>query len=104
MVCLRATHFAAFFARTQHGFLDIELLVSGFGSIGTAINIIATVLMHALPGNDAGEDALLVWAQSGHGRAGDTCPSARLTAAQVMLLVDRYLGGHFFDTQAGAPP
>jgi cytochrome c oxidase subunit 1 len=24
-----------------------------------------------------------------------------LTAAQVMLLVDRYLGGHFFDTQAG---
>jgi cytochrome c oxidase subunit 1 len=24
-----------------------------------------------------------------------------LTAAQVMLLIDRYLGGHFFDTQAG---
>src|SRR5258705_7291736 len=24
-----------------------------------------------------------------------------LTAAQIMLLVDRYLGGHFFDTQAG---
>jgi cytochrome c oxidase subunit 1 len=24
-----------------------------------------------------------------------------LTAAQLMLLVDRYLGGHFFDTQAG---
>ena len=24
-----------------------------------------------------------------------------LTAAQMMLLVDRYLGGHFFDTQAG---
>jgi cytochrome c oxidase subunit I len=24
-----------------------------------------------------------------------------LTAAQVMLTVDRYLGGHFFDTQAG---
>jgi cytochrome c oxidase subunit 1 len=24
-----------------------------------------------------------------------------LTAAQAMLLVDRYLGGHFFDTQAG---
>src|SRR5579862_6963458 len=24
-----------------------------------------------------------------------------LTAAQIMLLVDRYMGGHFFDTQAG---
>src|SRR5258708_33914229 len=24
-----------------------------------------------------------------------------LSAAQLMLLVDRYLGGHFFDTQAG---
>ena len=24
-----------------------------------------------------------------------------LTAAQIMLLLDRYLGGHFFDTQAG---
>jgi cytochrome c oxidase subunit 1 len=24
-----------------------------------------------------------------------------LSAAQIMLLVDRYLGGHFFDTQAG---
>src|SRR5258708_32979270 len=24
-----------------------------------------------------------------------------LTAAQLMLLIDRYLGGHFFDTQAG---
>ena len=24
-----------------------------------------------------------------------------LSAAQLMLMVDRYLGGHFFDTQAG---
>ena len=24
-----------------------------------------------------------------------------LTAAQIMLSIDRYLGGHFFDTQAG---
>src|SRR5260370_12639973 len=24
-----------------------------------------------------------------------------LTAAQLMLLIDRYLGGHFFDVQAG---
>lgn len=24
-----------------------------------------------------------------------------LTAAQLMLLIDRYVGGHFFDTRAG---
>src|SRR6266481_604573 len=24
-----------------------------------------------------------------------------LSAAQIMLLIDRYFGGHFFDTQAG---
>jgi cytochrome c oxidase subunit I len=24
-----------------------------------------------------------------------------LSAAQIMLLIDRYLGGHFFDTQVG---
>jgi len=49
MVCLRATHFADVFARTQHGFLDIELTGFGFGSIGTAINIIATVLCMRCP-------------------------------------------------------
>src|SRR5581483_10226569 len=27
-----------------------------------------------------------------------------LTAAQIMLLIDRYLGGHFFDAQAGGSP
>ena len=27
-----------------------------------------------------------------------------LTAAQIMLLIDRYLGGHFFDSQAGGSP
>jgi cytochrome c oxidase subunit 1 len=27
-----------------------------------------------------------------------------LTAAQIMLMVDRYLGGHFFDAQAGGSP
>ena len=27
-----------------------------------------------------------------------------LTAAQIMLSIDRYLGGHFFDSQAGGVP
>jgi len=78
----------------------IALLVSGFGSIGTAINILATVLCMRCPGMHLGRMPLLVWmnmVMSGMVLLALT----PLTAAQLMLLVDRYLGGHFFDTQAG---
>ena len=78
----------------------VSLLVSGFGSIGTAINIIATVLCMRCPGMHLGRMPLLVWlnlVMSGMVLIAVT----PLTAAQMMLLVDRYLGGHFFDTQAG---
>src|SRR5579872_2891848 len=78
----------------------ISLLVSGFGSIGTAINILATVLCMRCPGMHLGRMPLLVWlnlVMSGMVLLAIT----PLSAAQLMLLVDRYLGGHFFDTQAG---
>jgi cytochrome c oxidase subunit 1 len=78
----------------------IALLVSGFGSIATAINIIATVLCLRCPGMHLGRMPLLAWlylVMSGMVLLAIT----PLSAAQLMLLVDRYLGGHFFDTQAG---
>src|SRR5215469_68515 len=78
----------------------IALLVSGFGSVGTAINIIATVLCMRCPGMHLGRMPLLAWlylVTSGMVLIAIT----PLSAAQLMLLVDRYLGGHFFDTQAG---
>ncbi len=78
----------------------VALLVSGFGSVGTAINIIATILCMRCPGMKLGRMPLLAWlnmVMSGMVLIAIT----PLTAAQVMLLVDRYLGGHFFDTQAG---
>jgi cytochrome c oxidase subunit 1 len=78
----------------------IALLVSGFGSVGTAVNIIATVLCMRCPGMTLGRMPLLVWmnmVMSGMLLLVIT----PLTAAQMMLLIDRYLGGHFFDTQAG---
>src|SRR6202171_2561323 len=81
-------------------FWTLSLLVSGFGSIGTAINIIATVLCMRCPGMTLGKMPLLVWLNLV--MAVLVIPAVSpLTAAQVMLLVDRYLGGHFFDTQAG---
>ena len=78
----------------------LALLVSGFGSIGTAINIIATILCLRCPGMKLSRMPLLAWLNLV--MAGMVLIAVSpLTAAQVMLLVDRYLGGHFFDTQAG---
>ncbi len=78
----------------------IALLVSGFGSIGTAINIVATILCMRCPGMTLDRMPLLAWLyliMSGM----VFLAISPLTAAQIMLSVDRYLGGHFFDTQAG---
>src|SRR5437588_735999 len=78
----------------------IALLVTGFGSIGTAINILATIVCMRCPGMTLGKMPLLAWlnlVMSGM----VLLAISPLTAAQIMLMIDRYLGGHFFDTQAG---
>src|SRR6266403_206858 len=78
----------------------LALLVSGFGSIGTAINIIATILCLRCPGMKINRMPLLVWMNLV--MAGMVLLAITpLSAAQIMLLIDRYSGGHFFDTQAG---
>jgi len=81
-------------------FWTLSLLVSGFGSIGTAINIITTIVCMRCPGMTLGRMPLLAWLNLI--MAGMVILAiSPLSAAQIMLLVDRYLGGHFFDTQAG---
>src|SRR3989475_2650198 len=90
----------AFSPGPSSDYWTIALLVSGFGSIGTAINLIATVLCMRCPGMHLGRMPLLAWLNLI--MAGMVILAiSPLTAAQIMLLVDRYLGGHFFDTQAG---
>jgi len=81
-------------------FWTLSLLVSGFGSIGTAINIIATVVCLRCKGMTLGKMPLFAWLNLTMGGLVIMVVSP-LTAAQLMLMVDRYLGGHFFDTQAG---
>jgi cytochrome c oxidase subunit 1 len=81
-------------------FWNLSLLISGMGSIGTAINIIATILCMRCPGMTLGKMPLLAWLNLTMAGLVILAVSP-LTAAQLMLLVDRYLGGHFFDTQAG---
>jgi cytochrome c oxidase subunit 1 len=78
----------------------ISLLVSGFGSIGTAINIIATIISMRCPGMKLEKMPLLAWLNLVMAGLVILAVSP-LTAAQIMLMIDRYLGGHFFDTQAG---
>jgi cytochrome c oxidase subunit 1 len=78
----------------------LSLLSSGIGSIGTAINIIATILCMRCSGMTLGKMPLLVWLNLVMAGLVILAVSP-LSAAQIMLLIDRYLGGHFFDAQAG---
>jgi cytochrome c oxidase subunit 1 len=78
----------------------VGLLVAGIGSIGTAANIVTTILCMRCPGMTLGRMPLLGWLNLVMS-AMVLIVISPLTAAQIMLLIDRYLGGHFFDTQAG---
>ena len=81
-------------------FWTLGLLISGFGSIGAAVNFIATIFCLRCPGMALGKMPLLVWLVLVMAVLVILTISP-LTAAQVMLALDRFLGAHFFDTQAG---
>ena len=78
----------------------VALLVSGFGSIGTSINIVATIISLRCPGMTLSKMPLLAWLNLVMAFM-VFFALGPLSAAQIMLTIDRYLGGHFFDTQAG---
>ena len=78
----------------------LALIVTGFGTLGGAINVVATAITMRCRGMTMMHMPLLVWlmlVDSGLLLVTIT----PLTAAQIMLVIDRYLGGRFFDTQAG---
>jgi cytochrome c oxidase subunit 1 len=78
----------------------LGVLIGGFGSIATAINILTTILCLRCPGMTLMRMPLLAWLYlvvSGM----VLFAISPLSAAQIMLLLDRFLGAHFFDTQAG---
>jgi cytochrome c oxidase subunit 1 len=78
----------------------LALIVSGFGTLGTAINIIATTISMRCKGMTLMRMPLFTWLLLIVSML-TLVTITPLTAAQFMLLIDRYLGGHFFDTQAG---
>jgi cytochrome c oxidase subunit I len=78
----------------------LALIVSGFGTLGTAVNIVATIISMRCKGMTLMRMPLFTWLLLIVSML-TLVTITPLTAAQLMLLIDRYLGGHFFDTQAG---
>ena len=78
----------------------LGILISGFGSISGAINMLTTTLTMRCPGMTMSRLPLFVWMMLVVSFL-MLLALPVLTGAQVMLLFDRFLGAHFFDTQAG---
>jgi len=80
---------------------NLALLVAGVGTIATAVNMVTTIATMRGPGMTLGRMPIFVW-EILTISALTLIILPPLTAAQIMLLLDRFLGAHFFDTQAGA--
>src|SRR5262245_25653116 len=78
----------------------LSLFVAGIGSISSAINVIATTFSMRCKGMTLMRMPLFVWMMLVVSFM-ILIALPPLTAAQIMLLLDRFLGAHFFDTQAG---
>src|SRR5437879_8274309 len=78
---------------------NLSVLVTGFGTIATAINLIATIATMRAPGMTLGRMPVYVWTMLTVS-AMTLLILPPLSAAQIMLLLDRFLGARYFDTQA----
>ena len=85
-------------ASTDYWILGI--LVSGVGSIASAINVIVTTISMRCPGMTLSRMPMFVWVMLIDSWL-IIIALPPLSAAQIMLLVDRFLGGNFFNTQSG---
>src|SRR6266700_5114328 len=90
----------AFSRGTSTDYWILSIIVSGIGTTASAINVIATIFSMRCKGMTLARMPLFAWLM--------LVVSSMvlfimppLTAGQIMLLLDRYLGAHFFDTQAG---
>jgi len=85
-------------ASTDYWILGI--LVAGIGSIASAINVIVTTLSMRCPGMTLARMPMFVWVMLIDSWL-IIIALPPLSAAQIMLLIDRFLGGNFFNTQNG---
>ncbi len=78
----------------------LSLLLTGVGSISSAINVIGTVITMRCPGMTLSRMPMFVWVLLVDAWM-IVIILPPLSAAQIMLELDRYLGANFFNTQAG---
>jgi cytochrome c oxidase subunit 1 len=78
----------------------LGILVSGIGSIASALNVIVTCISMRCPGMTLSRMPMFVWVMLVDSWL-IVIALPPLSAAQIMLLIDRFLGGNFFNTQSG---
>src|SRR5438552_810093 len=78
----------------------LSVLLTGFRTISTAISLIATIATLRAPWMTLGRLPMFVWTMLTVS-AMTLLILPPLSAAQIMLLLDRFFGAHYFDTQAG---
>lgn len=78
----------------------LSLLAGGIGSVATAINLIATIFCLRCKGMTLNRMPLFVWLNAVVAFL-IILAMPPLSACQIMLCLDRYLGAKFFNTQAG---
>src|SRR5438045_3023682 len=89
------------FARTTAtDFWALGLIVSGIGTLAAGVNFIATILGMRAPGMALYKVPFFVWTMLWTSVL-IIFAIPPLTAALVMVLLDRNLGAHFFDVQNG---
>ena len=81
-------------------FWALGLIVSGIGTLAAAVNFIATILAMRAPGMALRKVPFFVWTMLWTS-VQILFAIPPLTAALVMILLDRNLGAHFFDVQNG---
>jgi cytochrome c oxidase subunit 1 len=78
----------------------LSIFITGIGSLATAVNIVVTVFCLRCPGMTLGRMPLFVWLLLVTAFL-MLIALPPLSAAQIMLLLDRFLDASFFDTQRG---
>jgi cytochrome c oxidase subunit I len=81
----------------------IGLLITSAGTIATGLNLLVTVVTLRAPGMSWFRMPVFAWMSAITGWLILAAIPA-LTAAQAMLLIDRFLGAHFFDPTQGGDP
>jgi len=89
--------------RPSTDYWALGLIATSVGTIATGINLLVTIIKLRAPGMTPGRIPVFTW-MCGVTAFLVLAAIPALTAAQAMLLLDRYAGTHFFGVSAGGDP